>query len=122
MKTIPSVPALHLPEPVHRRQCLLGDVRCGCHALRHSAQGALSVPPIRVRLRVVGFRGVQLCSAAASLDLSGGGPGQARDLSDDQAPLMAKVTCLRWPRATPAALTSCPGSCFNLGLNCVKAL
>jgi len=38
----------------------------------------------------VGFRGFQLCSAAASLALSGGGPVQARDPTDGQAPPMAK--------------------------------
>ncbi|GHG20429.1 hypothetical protein Shyd_70340 [Streptomyces hydrogenans] len=50
----------------------------------------LSVPLDSVYLRAVGFRGVQLCSAAASLALSGGGPVQARDPTDGQAPPMAK--------------------------------
>lgn len=64
------------------------------------------MPPMRVRLRAVGFRGVQLCSAAASLALSGGDPGQARDLSDGQAPPMAKSDLL-----APAVRNSCrPGS------------
>ena len=50
----------------------------------------MSVPRGSFRLRAVGFRGVQLCSAAASLALSGGGPVQARDPTDGQATPMAK--------------------------------
>lgn len=73
----------------------------------HGPHGRLSVPRDSVRLRAVGFRGAQLCSAAASLALSGGGPVQARGPTDGQAPPMAK-SALPAPAAresTKSALT-----------------